>query len=444
MMFYTKLLTNNLLIKSILFFTMVFCLTLLGCSSDTDETTTGSDTFAIPASCCPSWSPDSNRVTYVSDRDGNLEIYVSNIDGSNPVNISNNPADDGWAIWSPASDKIAFLSTRDGKTDVYVANSDGSNTLNLTNTPGHNESAVSWSPDGTTLAYISWSVKSTPNPYTIGDEQLMTIGVDGSNNVELIAAMGTDLDIAPEWSHDGTRIAFTSDKDTDVSRNLDIYIINKDGTGLRRFTTQDAQDYYPTWSPDDSQMVFISRRWGGDDILIKPIVSTGNVGAKFSGRVSDEILMTINPNDDWQPIWTKDGKRILFVTQRHGHAPEIYIMDAINATTYDCESNMDNTIQRGCLASGVKTPIDLHLDASDGHISISPDGTHLAFVSDRSGFNDVFVMPISAIQEFQEGGFTSKVEGVVNVTAGSNSSNGYPYWSDGKERNRVPKVKVGW
>ena len=75
-------------------------------------------------------------------------------------------------------------------------------------------------------------------------------------------------------------------------------------------------------------MVFISRRWGGDDILIKPIVSTGNVGAKFSGRVSDEILMTINPNDDWQPIWTKDGKRILFVTQRHGHAPEIYIMDA--------------------------------------------------------------------------------------------------------------------
>ena len=287
MMFYTKLLINNLLIKSILFFTMVFCLTLLGCSSDTDETTTGSDTFAIPASCCPSWSPDSNRVTYVSDRDGNLEIYVSNIDGSNPVNISNNPADDGWAIWSPASDKIAFLSTRDGKTDVYVANSDGSNTLNLTNTPGHNESAVSWSPDGTTLAYISWSVKSTPNPYTIGDEKLMTIGVDGSNNVELIAAMGTDLDIAPEWSHDGTRIAFTSDKDTDVSRNLDIYIINKDGTGLRRFTTQDAQDYYPTWSPDDSQMVFISRRWGGDDILIKPIVSTGNVGANFSGRVSD-------------------------------------------------------------------------------------------------------------------------------------------------------------
>ena len=154
--------------------------------------------------------------------------------------------------------------------------------------------------------------------------------------------------------------------------------------------------------------------------------------------------MTIRKNDDWQPIWTKDGKRILFVTQRHGHAPEIYIMDAINATTYDCESNMDNTIQRGCLASGVKTPIDLHLDASDGHISISPDGTHLAFVSDRSGFNDVFVMPISAIQEFQEGGFTSKVEGVVNVTAGSNSSNGYPYWSDGKERNRMPKVKVGW
>ena len=44
-MFNTKLLTNNLLIKFILFTTMVFCLTLLGCSSDADETTTGSGTF---------------------------------------------------------------------------------------------------------------------------------------------------------------------------------------------------------------------------------------------------------------------------------------------------------------------------------------------------------------------------------------------------------------
>ena len=443
-MFYTKLLTNNLLIKFILFTTLGFCLTLLGCSSDTSGSITETETFAIPVSCCPSWSPDSNRVTFMSDRDGNLEVYVSNIDGSNPVNISNNSADDGWAVWSPTSEKIAFLSTRDGKTDVYVSNSDGSNLLNLTNTPDHNETAIAWSPDGTTLVYISWTVKSTPNPYTTGDEKLMLVNVNGSNKVEISAAVGTDLDIAPEWSHDGSRIAFTSDQDTDVSRNLDIYIVNKDGTGLRRFTTQDAQDYYPTWSPDDSQLVFITRRWGGDDLMIKPVVGTGNVGAEFSGRVSDEILLTLNPNDDWQPIWTKDGKRILFVTQRHGHAPEIYIMDSIDSTTFDCEANMDTTIQRGCIAKGIKTPIDLHLDASDGNISISPDGIHLVFVSDRSGFNDVFVMPIASIQDFQPGGFTSKVEGVVNITAGSNSNNGYPYWSGGKDRNRIPKVKVGW
>ena len=442
-MIYKMLLTHNLFTKIILFCMVMFLTAAIACSSDTTDSTE-TQSFAIPTSCCPSWSQDSNRVTYVSDRDGNLEIYVSNIDGSNPVNISNNSADDGWAVWSPTSEKIAFLSTRGGNTDVYVTNSDGSNVLNLTNTPEHNETGISWSPDGTTLAYISWTVKTIISPYKIGDEKLMIVNVNGSNKVEISVAVGTDLDIAPEWSHDGTRIAFTSDKDTDVSRNLDIYIINKDGTGLRRFTTQDAQDYYPTWSPDDSQLVFITRRWGGDDLMMKPIVASGNVATKYSGRVSDEILMNINPSDDWQPTWTKDGKRLLFVTQRHGHAAEIYIMDSIDSTTFDCEANMDNTIQRGCIAGGIKTPIDLHIDSYDGHISVSPDGINLAFVSDRSGFDDVFIMPLDSFQEFKEGGFVSKVEGVVNITKGSNSSNGYPYWYGGKERKRIPAVKVGW
>ena len=118
-MFNTKLLTNNLLIKFILFTTVVFCLTLLGCSSDSAESTE-TETFMIPASCCPSWSPDNNRLTYESDRDGNLEVYVSNIDGSNPVNISNNSADDGGAVWSPTSEKIAFLLPKNISVDVVV------------------------------------------------------------------------------------------------------------------------------------------------------------------------------------------------------------------------------------------------------------------------------------------------------------------------------------
>jgi Tol biopolymer transport system component len=49
----------------------------------------------------PAWSPDSRRIAFVSDRDGNREIYVMNADGSNQTNISRNPADDESPSWIP-------------------------------------------------------------------------------------------------------------------------------------------------------------------------------------------------------------------------------------------------------------------------------------------------------------------------------------------------------
>ena len=47
------------------------------------------------------WSPDSSKITFTSDRDGNWEIYVVDADGSNLTNLTNNPAGDGFPVWSP-------------------------------------------------------------------------------------------------------------------------------------------------------------------------------------------------------------------------------------------------------------------------------------------------------------------------------------------------------
>jgi TolB protein len=49
----------------------------------------------------PSWSPDGNKITFHSRRDGNLEIYVMNADGTNPIDLTNNSAVDQNPFWSP-------------------------------------------------------------------------------------------------------------------------------------------------------------------------------------------------------------------------------------------------------------------------------------------------------------------------------------------------------
>ena len=59
----------------------------------------------------------------------------------------------------------------------------------------------------------------------------------------------------PAWSPDGTKIAFTTDRDG----NFEIYVMNADGTGQTRLTNNAAADDEPAWSPDGSKIAFTSR-----------------------------------------------------------------------------------------------------------------------------------------------------------------------------------------
>jgi Tol biopolymer transport system component len=74
----------------------------------------------------PRWSPDGEKITFQSNRDGNFEIYVMNAaDGGNPTRLTNNNAIDGSPSWSPDGEKITFGSQRDGNPEIYVMNADG-------------------------------------------------------------------------------------------------------------------------------------------------------------------------------------------------------------------------------------------------------------------------------------------------------------------------------
>lgn len=182
----------------------------------------------------PAWSPDGEKIAFVSDRDHNLEIYLMNADGSMQVNLTNSPGADQSFAWSPDGKKLVFVSERDGDGEIYVVNADGSGATNLTKRPGFDD-APAWSPDGKKIVFAA-----TAN----GQSDIYVMNADGSGQVNLTNTP-KDYDISPRWSPDGTKIAFVSNRDS----NLEIYLMNADGSGQVNLTNNPAEDTNPLWQP---------------------------------------------------------------------------------------------------------------------------------------------------------------------------------------------------
>jgi TolB protein len=175
-------------------------------------------------------------------------------DGTGAVNLTKNPASDNNPAWSPDGSKIAFQSDRDGNFEVYVMNADGSDQVNLTKgRPGPEwESGAfaegrqgltwnpatdrepAWSPDGTRIAFSS---------NREGNFDIYVMNADGSDQTVLAQSPSDDRE--PSWSPDGEWIAFSSNRD----ENFGIYIVRPDGSGLAKVTKNPADDRSPVWLP---------------------------------------------------------------------------------------------------------------------------------------------------------------------------------------------------
>jgi TolB protein len=134
-----------------------------GCDSKPTQLTTsrGFDEW-------PVWSPDSGKIAFVSDRDGNVEIYLMDANGSNQQRLTDHPADDWPAAWSTDGHRLVFASNRDGHWNLYVVEASGGEPARLTNDPADEREPV-WSPDGRTIAFAyngtgNWDIYTLPAP----------------------------------------------------------------------------------------------------------------------------------------------------------------------------------------------------------------------------------------------------------------------------------------
>jgi len=231
----------------------------------------------------PVWSPDGQRMAFVSQRDGNREIYLVNADGTELVNLSQNSSEDWTPAWSPNGQQLAFSSNRQGNWEIFIVNADGTNLQQITNDGTGNFSPI-WSPDRQIMAYASkrdgnWEIYTMPAP----DEQGQVTGTPQ----RLTFSEGNDL--SPLYSPQGDRIAFESNRDGDV----EIYVVNADGSNQQNLSNLSfADDHGPVWSPDGRRLLFYSNREGNWDLFV------------MTASGENVINLTNSPDVDEQaPAW---------------------------------------------------------------------------------------------------------------------------------------------
>jgi TolB protein len=227
-----------------------------------------------------SLSPDGRRVAYYRNdaASGAAGVFVAKADGSDAVRI----ADLGFnrhqrpPTWSPHGDLIAFesyVSTGIVETsfiDIVVARADGSRVVNLTNRVLHGSTGPAWSPDQRQLVFSGYAKALEPG-------EVYVIDADGSNLRRLTSRSMPDAGASwsASWSPSGQLIGFVSNRDV----NGEVYVMKPDGTGQTNLTQHPAGDFaphdffgsvahgVPVWSPDGRKMVFQSERYGGGETL---------------------------------------------------------------------------------------------------------------------------------------------------------------------------------
>jgi Tol biopolymer transport system component len=262
------------------------------------------------------------------------------------------------AAYPGTNGRIAFQSDRTsgigvdnptGDYEIFSMKKDGTGLKQLTFNTS-DDVTPSYSANGGAIVFAS---------QRDGNKEIYVMNPDGSNQQRI--TNNTVDDESPTISPDGVWIAFDRVREIEYGtegKKLSTYEIIAWAAGNEyNLTNNDLNETQPVYSPDGSKIAFESDRAGGSEIFV--------MNADGSGQTR----LTLEPTRDLSPTWTPDGKNILFVSQRDGNY-EIYTMLANGALQTNLSRN----------------------PANDRSPAVSPGGKKIAFSTARDGNYEVYTM----------------------------------------------------
>ena len=188
----------------------------------------------------PDWSPDGGTMVFTSLRDYNrAQIYEVTLEDNSVRSLSANKVRDSQPVWSPDGGEIAFVTTRRGPYQIWIMGNDGGDAILLSRSGSLKDTHPDWSPDGQVIIF-------TQSELLGGVPRLVAMRVEEGNLIENRVIHEVIPMREASFSPDGAWIAFESWPE---GSNHDVFIMTPNGLGRQRLTDDEALDFDPVWRP---------------------------------------------------------------------------------------------------------------------------------------------------------------------------------------------------
>ena len=307
----------------------------------------------------PSFSPDGNQIAFAwsGERDDNFDIYVQVIGSGGPLRRTTDPASDSSPAWSPDGKLIAFLRRLgSGRLAVFVMPPVSGAERKLAEVQSESQTlfweTLTWHPEGAHLAIVDGGAVFLLSTET-GERRQLTTPPQGA------------ADRNPAFSPDGRQLAFSRG----AGFNNAICVLSVDEgfapqgepTELAAGTSSLNFAVFPAWTADGREIVFAAGPVSRQDLWRVPVADPG----------TPQRLGSVGEGGS-QPALSRDGRRLA------------YSRASADTNIYSAEVTDGGITER--------VPVRLIASSlSEGHPKFSPDGTKIAFESDRSGSPQVWI-----------------------------------------------------
>jgi Tol biopolymer transport system component len=335
------------------------------------------DDFADPA--LPDWSPDGRTIAFQSYKGGNVHVWTMRPDGSQPRQLTFGEYDDREPRFSPDGRRIAFSSDRGGSYDIWTLDLRSGELARLTDRPDE-EYQPTWSPDGDEIAFVTAQRVVEPG-HKLGQLYELTArtidAVDAAGNRRTLVSEEAGRIASPSWGPDGERIAYALSSPSES--HLMVAAVGADAVAGERVSGEEDVFPFPAEWLSPQRLIYTA-----DGKILRRDLTAGDVASiPFEARLSFERSTYRFKRHDFDsrrsrvvrgivaPDLAPSGRAVAFVALN-----DLWLMDIGGRPR--------------------RLTHDSYLEADP---AFSPDGRWLAYSSDKSGSEDIYLRHLEGAAE---------------------------------------------